>query len=285
MSIIDLHPCFQKECSPSHGRIHLPVSPVCNISCRFCGRGITQEDPIPGNTKKVLNPEEALDLLGRALVLCPELRVAGVAGPGDPLASPEAIETLTLVKEKYPFLINCLSTNGLALYDSMAGLLAAGISTLTVTINALNPKILYQLNEGVIWQGQWLTGLEGAARLIENQEKGIRLALENQMIIKVNMVLAPDINDGHVEEVAKTVAGWGVSLFNIIPLLPRGGLSHLKAPTAAEVERAAKLAEKHIAIMRHCRRCRADACGIPGLSDFSQELYKNFNPVETFSHG
>ena len=34
------HPCFAKGKKGETGRIHLPVSPECNISCKFCDRRV-----------------------------------------------------------------------------------------------------------------------------------------------------------------------------------------------------------------------------------------------------
>ncbi|MDR2386750.1 MAG: nitrogen fixation protein NifB, partial [Deltaproteobacteria bacterium] len=63
-------------------------------------------------------------------------------------------------------------------------------------------------------------------------------------------------------------------------------LAHLSQPTAWELDQAQKAAEKYLPVKRNCRRCRADACGIPGLSDYAQDLYQDFGPIEeTFSHG
>ena len=33
------HPCLGGHSNVTAGRLHLPVSPVCNIGCRFCSRG------------------------------------------------------------------------------------------------------------------------------------------------------------------------------------------------------------------------------------------------------
>ena len=32
------HPCFAQGAKSNKGRIHLPVSPGCNIACKFCKR-------------------------------------------------------------------------------------------------------------------------------------------------------------------------------------------------------------------------------------------------------
>lgn len=101
------HPCFGEH-KNNAGRVHLPVSPGCNIACRFCDRVINDMEDRPGVTSKVLSPIESLNVLKKALDICPEIRVAGIAGPGD---------TFRLVKEHYPGLIKCMSTNGLLLYE------------------------------------------------------------------------------------------------------------------------------------------------------------------------
>ncbi|MDR1676855.1 MAG: radical SAM protein [Deltaproteobacteria bacterium] len=283
--ILNSHPCFSTHCQPTTGRIHLPVAPSCNIFCRFCSRGLTTKINRPGQAAKVLTPEQALGVVEAALLLCPELRVVGIAGPGDPLASAEALDTLILIKEKYPQLINCLSTNGLSLASSMERIMAAKIQTITVTVNAVKPVILESLNRGVLVKGSFIGGLSGASLLIEAQERGIRLAHENHLIIKVNTVLVPGINDGHIGEVAEKVKSWGADILNVIPLIPANELAHIQAPTDEDKKRADQEAGKYLPVKYNCRRCRADACGIPGVSEYSQELYKDLGEVETFSHG
>jgi nitrogen fixation protein NifB len=240
---------------------------------------------IPGNASRVLSPEEALDLLERALILCPELKVAGVAGPGEPLAGPEALDTLIKVKRAYPELITCLSTNGLALADSLTRILEAGIETLTVTVNAVKAEILAQINAVTIIDGQALKGLQGAKALLEAQERGLRLAKEKKITIKVNMVLIPGINQNHVDEVAQKVKAWGASLINIIAMIPGGAFKNITTLSDEELNEARAIAGKSLRPILHCARCRADACGIPGVSDYAKELYQNLPQTETFSHG
>jgi nitrogen fixation protein NifB len=167
----------------------------------------------------------------------------------------------------------------------MERLLLAGVRTVTVTVNAVDPRILSALNGGIILDGRTVTGTDGAEILIAAQERGMRLASQNSMAIKANMVLVPGLNDGHVAEVARRVRDWGADLMNVIPLIPSGGLAAIPAPSAGDVERAAREAGRFLPVKRNCRRCRADACGVPGLNDFSREIYGPGWPLETFSHG
>jgi nitrogen fixation protein NifB len=232
-----------------------------------------------------LSPEEALDVFDLALTLCPEIQVVGVAGPGDPLSGPEALDTLIKIKEINPQIIACLATNGLNLAKSMDRILEAGVKTLTVTVNSLDPNILAALNLGVKINGVFIGGVEGAKILIAAQNEGIRKAKENGLFIKINTVLVPGINDGEMENLAKAASEWGAVLLNIIPLIPANNLASWPAPTAEEIALVTNLAAQHVPVKRDCRRCRADACGIPGGVDYAKTIYGDLKPQETFSHG
>ena len=279
------HPCFGKQVNHA-GRIHLPVCPGCNIACRFCERSYNDTENRPGVTSQVITPEESLYVLDRALELCPAIRVAGIAGPGDTLATDYAIRTFRLVGEKYPDLLKCMSTNGLLLSERAQEIIDVGIDSLTVTVNAVDPEILAELNDYVIWHGRKYTGAEGAAILIRNQLEGIRKIADAGITVKVNSVLVPEINGEHIEEIARTVSEAGAKIYNIIPLIPQAKVKDLPAPTCMEIDLARIRAEKYIDVFRHCQHCRADAVGVPGESEFGQQIYqKRLNFKETFSHG
>ncbi len=281
------HPCFAKgKHSGENGRIHLPTSPACNIQCRFCERSINNVENRPGVASLVIKPEEAIGIVDRALKACPEITVVGIAGPGDTLASPHALETFKLVKEKYPSMIKCMSTNGLLLLEKADEIIATGIDSLTVTVNAVDPAIEAQLNKGIIYHGHYYKGEEGARILIHNQLEGIRKIAEAGIVVKVNTVLVPRINGNHIGDIAKAVSEAGAEIYNIIPLIPMHELKNEPAPDCTDLFKARLQAEKYIDVFRHCQRCRADAVGVPGKSDFTDQVYlKRVVGGETFSHG
>ncbi len=279
------HPCFASK--PGNlGRIHLPVSPACNIGCRFCSRVLNDTENRPGVTAKVIKPEESIAILRKALKICPDIKVAGIAGPGDTLATDTALETFRLVGKEFPHLLKCMSTNGLLLDEKADQVIDAKIDSLTVTVNAIDPEIEAKLNKFVLYHGKKYDAYEGAKILIENQLNGIRKVAKSGITVKVNTVLVPRINGSHIEQIAKTVSSLGASIYNIIPLIPTYELKDEKAPFCFEIEEARKSAGKYIDVFRHCNRCRADAVGVPGVSEFSKEVYsEDFVVSDTFSHG
>ncbi|MDR2078601.1 MAG: radical SAM protein [Treponema sp.] len=280
------HPCFSGEANMAHGRLHLPVSPVCNIQCRFCKRTFNKAEQRPGVSAVLLKPEDAADLVRKALKLCPEITVAGIAGPGDTLATDHALETFRIIHREFPNLINCLSTNGLLLERYADDLYEAGVGTLTVTVNAVDPVILDKICSHIVLDGKKYTGVAGAGILIEAQKRGIRKAADLGLLIKINIVLIPALNGDHIREIARTVSELGAGIINIIPLIPQHEFAEAEEPSCEELNEAREAAEEFLPVFRHCQHCRADACGIPGKGDFSSLLYSESREFEqTFSHG
>ena len=279
------HPCFGGQ-KNNAGRIHLPVSPGCNIACRFCDRTINDVEQRPGVTSKVLEVEECGEILKKALAICPDIKVAGIAGPGDTLATDRALDAFRLIKKEFPDLIKCMSTNGLLLNERADEVIDVGIDSLTVTVNAIDPKIESKLNAYIIYHGEKIEGEEGAKILIKNQLEGIRKVSSAGITVKVNTVLVPEINGDHIEAIARAVSEAGASIYNIIPLIPQHELKNLQAPTCMEIDSARTKASKYIDVFRHCQRCRADAVGVPGKSEYGDQIYqRRLNVRETFSHG
>lgn len=272
--IIAEHPCYSENARHRFGRMHLAVAPKCNIQCNFCVRDFAcVNENRPGVTMEVLTPAEALEKVWQALSDYPFIKVIGVAGPGDPLANEETFEALQLVRKEFPDITFCMSTNGLLLPEKLPELVKLGVATLTVTVNAIEPEIQGQICDHVNYHGKIYKGVEGAKIQIKNQLDGIEAAVRSGIVIKVNTVLIPGINDGHVLEIAKAVRERGVYIMNIMPLIPQGAFAHIRAPTPEERQAAQDACEPYVRQMRHCRQCRADAYGYidQDMSQMSEE--------------
>lgn len=267
------HPCFSKSAHGRYGRMHLPVAPACNILCGYCNRKFScANESRPGVTARVMSPEEACDLAIRAASKMP-ISVAGIAGPGDPLANPEAtLKTLELVRRALPKIHLCLSTNGLALPDYVQDLADIGVGFLTVTVNALDPAVGAEIYRSV----SGASGPGAAALLMERQLSGIRKARALGLTIKINMVIVPDVNDAHAPAVAEKMADLGVRLMNCIPMTPVAGtpLAGRGEPDQEAMRKLRGEAERWVPQMRHCSRCRADALGFLGESRVLGDLRK-----------
>ena len=188
------HPCFSAGAHARWGRVHLPVAPRCNIVCGFCDRRYScLNESRPGVTAGVLAPEEAVDLAVRQnRLLQGRLSVAGIAGPGDPLANPEqTLAALELASRRLPGIMLCLSTNGLALPDWVDELAALGIGHLTVTVNAAAPRTGARIYLRAEDAGRTLQGEEGASLLLARQREGIRRASALGIAVKVNTASLP----------------------------------------------------------------------------------------------
>ncbi len=280
-----LHPCLSEEHGQT-GRIHLPVSPSCNLACRYCHRSLTSTEERPGTASRILAVDEVVGIVQKARELCPQLTTVGIAGPGEALATPHAIEAFRLVDRHFPDMIKCLSTNGLLLPEKAEELAEVHMDSITVTVNSVDPAVQKEINGRIFYHGEWIIGEEAARIQIQNQLEGIRRVSELAMTVKINIVLIPGINDACVGETSRAAAEAGARLCNIIPLIPQAEMTGRTAPGCAEIERARADAGKYLDIFRHCRHCRADAAGTLGGVDIGRQLYgdRTFEK-ESFSHG
>ncbi len=260
------HPCFNKESAACSGRVHLPVAPRCNIQCGYCNRRYDcVNESRPGVTSGVLSPPQALAYLKEVMARNPNISVVGIAGPGDPFANPEeTMETLRLVRENYPDMLLCVSTNGLNLTPYLPELAKLEVTHVTVTVNTLRTETAESIYSWMRIGKRVRRPPEGAPLFLEAQQEAMRAVKAHGILLKVNFVLLPGINDSEVEEVARFAADLGADLFNVLPYqsAPGSVLERLPSPSGEEVKAAQGVAGAYLKQMTHCARCRADAVGL-----------------------
>lgn len=252
------HPCFQNEAAHV-ARMHLPVARLCNIRCSFCnpaGGDSCVHGCIPGLTREVLTPRQAVE---RVRQVCQEqhipIRIVGIAGPGEPLFNEETFETLALLRQHFPQIHLCLSTNGLLLPARARRIASLGVETLTVTVNSLTVETARKVYVHV--EGR--TDDEAFLTLMRNQMDGIEEAARLGICTKVNSVLIPGENEAELPEIARQAALRGASIHNILPLIPRADARQRQAPDADTVQRLREACGQHLCQFERCRHCRADA--------------------------
>ncbi len=259
-----IHPCFEDAC-PATARIHLPVAPVCNISCNYCVRRFDcPNESRPGVVTKVLSPQEALERYLLARTRVESLDVVGIAGPGDALANWEQVrETLRLIRAVDESVLFCLSTNGLLLPRYADELIELGVTHVTVTMNAVDPIVGAQIYRQVTLDHITYTGEAAAAVLLSNQIAGIKYLTSRGILVKVNCVLIEGVNDRHIDAVAAMAAELGATMANIMPMIPVPGSPFGNRPLVknSTVRSTRERCEQYLPQMRHCHQCRADAIG------------------------
>jgi nitrogen fixation protein NifB len=165
----------------------------------------------------------------------------------------------------------CLSTNGLRLPEMMETIREYDVHSLTVTINALTPETGAKVYEWIKYNGQRLEGEKAAAFLIDKQFQGVRMAVEAGLLVKINHVYIPGVNDHETLDLAIKVRNLGAAMMNIIPVIPIGLFKDIEPPSEAVMEMVRNQAELILSQARHCKQCRADAAGLVG-QDIDLEL-------------
>lgn len=259
------HPCFSADAKHTNSRMHVPVAPKCNVQCNYCNRSYDcVAESRPGVTSTVLEPWQAERYAHELIAADASLSVVGIAGPGDALANAEAtLETMRLIHATHPEVALCVATNGLALPQHADALADAGVSHVTVTVNAVDPDIGKWFYAWIRDGKNVLRGRPAAALLWERQKEGIARLVARGVMVKINTIIVPEINDKHVGEIAATCKALGVTIHNCMAMVPVAGaeFADVPEPTAEEMAAARALAAVHLPQMEHCARCRADAVG------------------------
>ncbi len=266
------HPCYDREAHHYFARLHVAVAPACNIQCHYCNRKYDcANESRPGVVSRRQTPEDAVALVAAAARRMPALSVVGIAGPGDALCDHRrSFDTFRRIAQAFPDLTLCLSTNGLDLPDHVDSITALGIDHVTITINTVDPDIGAGIIAWVAHGRRRWTGRDAARILLDRQLDGLDRLAAAGVLVKVNSVLIPGLNDTHMAEVNRVVRAKGAVLHNIMPLISdpahgtHFGLTGQRGPTATELAAVQQDLGIDAKLMRHCRQCRADAIGLLG---------------------
>ena len=266
------HPCYSEDAHHYFARMHVAVAPACNIQCHYCNRKYDcANESRPGVVSELLTPEQAVKKTLAVAANIPQMSVLGIAGPGDPLANPErTFDTFRMLTEQAPDIKLCVSTNGLSLPDCVDELAKHNIDHVTITINCVDPAVGEKIYPWIFWENRRIKGREAAEILIERQQKGLEMLIERGILVKVNSVMIPGVNDEHLAEVSKVVKSKGAFLHNVMPLISEPehgtfyGLTGQRGPTQDELNDLQDACSGDMNMMRHCRQCRADAVGLLG---------------------
>jgi nitrogen fixation protein NifB len=257
------HPCFDgHENSNLYGRIHIPLVAKCNIKCSYCNRkNICFHENRPGISNKVVTVDEGISIIENLKET--NLKIIGIAGPGDPLAEPDKLLSfIEKIRKKFDDNYElCISTNGLNLYKYIDDLCNLNVNYITITINSINEGTLSDLLEWVNIDGIYYKGIEASKIMIESQERSLKSIVNVGINCKVNTVVVPDVNQFEITTLLKRLKEIGVNKSNLIPLIPVKGTKFENTYTISvnEFNQLVNEADNILDQVKGCKKCRADA--------------------------
>jgi nitrogen fixation protein NifB len=229
--MLQTHPTYSTGARLKFNRIEVSIVSKSNVGCKYCDEKNvkTSED-----VYKVATAEEAMECIRSAAKSDSRLRVVRITGSGDPLGNAVTFETLRLIHEEFPYLTVSVATDGLLLPQKLSLLEEAGVSAVSINVNAVDPEVGSQIYSYVRLNGRTLRGKEAFEVLSINQLEGIRNAADAGMMVEVKAAYIPGVNSKHLVEVAKIVRSLGAYMVNIEPLT--GSFAGLDALTMRELE-------------------------------------------------
>jgi cyclic pyranopterin phosphate synthase len=202
--------------------LRLSVTDRCNLRCRYCrpATGLRH-----AAASALLTPTE-LETLARVAVALGirKIRITG----GEPLVRPDLVGLVARLRPLPGLDRLALTTNGLRLGAMAGDLRRAGIDTVNISIDSLDPRRY--------------AAVTGGGRLAECLH-GVEAALAAGFTTKLNVVVMAGVNDDEIEHYAELAQGWPVAV-RFIEHVPVGAApagAGLTVPSAQVLERLSRL--------------------------------------------
>jgi cyclic pyranopterin phosphate synthase len=209
--------------------LRISVTDRCNFRCTYC----MPEEKYHRHFK-FMKTEERLDF-GEIVRLARLFAGAGVRKlritGGEPLLRPALGDLIGDLRALPGIEEIALTTNGVLLAQHAAGLKAAGLDRVTVSLDALDAKIFREMSGG---RG-------GLARVLD----GVEAALEaNLAPVKINAVVQRGVNDEVVPELLDYFRHTGV-IVRLIEYMDVGNINHWReSDTVPSAELRARIGER-----------------------------------------
>lgn len=157
--------------------LRLSVEDACNFRCRYClPDGYERKDPEPPlSLAELRRVASAFADLGFW-----KIRLTG----GEPTLRRDIVDIAAAVAAQPGVRVVSLSTNGYRLVELAAPLKAAGVRTVNVSVDSLDPETFRRI-----------TGHDRLAAVLAGVERCLELGFES---VKVNVVMLKGVNDGEL---------------------------------------------------------------------------------------
>jgi nitrogen fixation protein NifB len=220
----------------------LAVAPQALARGRFAAKG---------KASPAISPAAALAWLDERLALGEAIDTVEIAGPGDPLATPGlTVETLDLVRKKYPRLDLVVTTLGIHGDQKIKTLVEHGLSRLILEVDAATPKVVQRLYAWIRPANKTIPLAQAAEILLSEQQACLAACTQAGLPVSIRTTVYPGVNDDHIEEIAYQVASLGATAMIILPALPTtDGEVSIPAPSQELIHTLRTLAGQHLPIL------------------------------------
>lgn len=224
-------------------RIILPIAPRVNARIRFAA--------ITGQTMGAMSLAEAVGLVDRVVREGATLEAVDIAGPGDPLVTPETtIECLRLLHQNYPDLDLGIITNGLGCAQMAETLASSGLKRITIVVDAISTVTAEKLYAWIRPGSRTVPLSQAVITLLSEQAAAITACIKAQITVGIATTVYPGFNEDEVEEIASKMAALGAVTMSVIPYRPMSGDTDcLEAPSDKLMALASAKACKHLPVV------------------------------------
>lgn len=165
----------------SFGRVHdylrISLTDNCNFRCFYC---MPEEDYDFTPASRLMQPNELLAIAKTFVEQgVKKIRLTG----GEPLVRKDAAEII-LGLGKLPIEL-VITTNGTRISEMLPVLLEAGIKTINISLDTLQPEKFFMITRRDVFH---------------QVRSNIELLLQHKIMVKVNMVVMKGLNDGEIKD-------------------------------------------------------------------------------------
>lgn len=219
----------------SKGKLILPIAPKAVALLRFGA---------PAQNSSALTPEAALAALEALPGRGTGLAVVELAGPGDPLATPDlTLATLDRLRLSNPELPRTLTTLGLGGAELAEPLRAHGLIAITLQVEAIDPEVLCRLYAWIRPGSLTIPIVESAQILASEQARTVKACKAAGIAVNIRTTLFPGYNEKRIAAVAARMAELGADSLTVVAYQPgNDGENGLEAPTPTMLREAQELA-------------------------------------------
>ncbi len=227
------------------------MAPRANNRIRFAA---TQE------SMQALIPEQALTWVADIMSKDGKVDGVNIGGPGDPLADlGPTLDTLRLVRERYPAMAQGITTLGLGGEQYAEQLVEAGVSHVTLLVDGVDLEVVKKLYAWIRPGARTIPLFTAAELLLEEQVKAATGFLQAGCEVQVRTTVYPGYNDAHVEEIARSMAALGVKSMSVLPFDPdTEGEPMLERPSRESMTRIRDRVAKYMTVVEVPEKIQVD---------------------------